>query len=115
MRRKSVTVFDGDACKADVSARALARTLESTSQRYARVVLGLRANERACTIPRPLSPITATTIFSDGHPSNAKSGPTPRDAASAPRPAAEVFFRKSRRSKGFFGFIAIPRVTEFGS
>src|ERR1700687_227537 len=110
IRRKSVTVFGGDVCSDDVSASDLVRTLESTSQRYASVVFGPRAKERAWTMPRPLSPITATTTFSAGDPSKTNSGPMPRDAVSAPRPATEVFFRKSRRSIRSFGFMAFSQL-----
>jgi hypothetical protein len=53
-------------------------------------------------MPRPFSPITPTTIFSFGDPSNAKRGPIPRDAANAPTPAAEALFRKSLRSSDSF-------------
>ena len=55
-------------------------------------VLAPRAKFCACTIPRPLSPMTATVIFSAGEPLSTRSGPTPREAASAPTPTTEAFF-----------------------
>src|SRR2546423_2676811 len=109
IRRKSVTAFGGELWRGDVSVSALARTLESTSHKYASVVFGPRAKERAWTMPRPFRPMTATVIFSAGDPSNTKRGPTPRDAANALTPAAEAFLTKSRRSIESL-FIGAPNV-----
>src|SRR6185503_9649775 len=103
IRRKSDTVFGGVACSFETSPRALASTRESTSHRYPTVVFVPAANAWAGTIPRPLSPITATLSFSAGEPSKAKRGPAPREAANAPRLAADARFRKSRRSSESFG------------
>src|SRR3954465_93146 len=102
-RRKSVTVFGGLACSLDTSPRAFERTFESTSHRYARDVFLPAAKAWACTMPRPLSPITATLSLSAGDPSSANNGCAPRVAARAPSPTTDALFRKSRRSSGSFG------------
>src|SRR5690348_4804158 len=65
-------------------------TFASTSQMYATSEFGSRAKFCAWTVPRPLTPMTATRTVSFGE--------RPVRSSSAPSPAAVVCFTKSLRS-----------------
>src|SRR5687767_4647042 len=87
---------------------AFARTVASTSHRYATSVLGERAKLRASTIPRPLSPMTATTTFSLADRPNDIAGDEMRLPNMSPNPASDVSRTNSRRSMIGFRFIGRP-------
>src|SRR4051812_32390257 len=96
MRRKSRSVFGARVCPF-AALSPFATTFASTSQIYATSELGSVAKFRACTTPRPFTPMTATRTVSLGE-LVVRASPARLREVNTPRPVTAVCFTKSRRS-----------------